>query len=152
MERKAIKKLLAIFILLSTIFSSCIAEVWVVTSVKSDLSSLSKQQCKRLWLDDLEVIDGVRTIIVDQSTNSKVRTEFYKSVANLNQKELRSFRAKKIFSSGEFPPQSERDDVAVIEWILQKENRIGYIDSNAYRPNLKLLYIVKSKKTENDER
>ena len=134
-----------------TITSVCKAEVWVVTSVESDLSHLSMEQCKRLWLGELEAIDGKRVFVVDQFTTAQERTEFYTLVADMNQNKLRSYWAKKIFSSGLFPPDSKPDDATVIEWIKQENNRIGYINSDSYRPDLKVLYVIK-KVTKSDEK
>jgi len=131
------------FLIGFVVSSDSYADIWVVSSSNSNIVSLSKEQCQFIWLGELDAVDGYRVIVADQFTSSKVRTRFYWLVARMDQEELRAHWAKKVFTSGRFPPESVSDDFAVIEWVKKEKNRLGYIDSKSYIDGLKVLYVIK---------
>ena len=143
MNIKKFVSLFSLIIALSLVAPVCIAEIMIVTSKTNPLDKLKPSQCKRLWLGDKDVINGNKMLVIDQFTSSKLRHDFYRLVTKLSQKQLRSYRAKKIFSDGIFPPETRADDSKVIKWILQGDNRIGYIKSTSYIAGLKVLLVIK---------
>ena len=144
-------KLLIIFlIIITSLTSEYKAETWVITSKNSKLAELTEAQCKLLWLGDLDMIAGSRIFVVDQFTAVKVRERFYQNVAGMSKQQLQIYWAKKIFANGSFPPESKPNDEEVIKWVQQEKNRIGYINSESFTSEVKILYMVKDKQDTND--
>lgn len=118
------------------------AEIWIVTQKGSEIKSLNENQSRRLWLGESRAVNGTRVTVVDQFTQTSIRSQFYQKIADMQQADLRKHRAELIFSKGIFPPDSKENDQQVIVWIMQEKNRLGYIDAKHGTPELEVLLKI----------
>lgn len=129
-----------ILVVLSFLPGLLLADILVVAQKQDQIKPLKQSQVRSLWLGQNSIINGKRVKVIDQFTGSETRTQFYIEVANMSQLELKRYWAKRIFSKGTFPPEMKRNDQEVLKWVRADTNRIGYIDSSAYRPDLDILF------------
>ena len=125
--------------MLSLAFSAQ-AEVVVVVSSKSSVTSLTAEQTAKIFLGKVVTFPNERTAFpIDQPEGSTIRDEFYSKVAHKNSSQLTAYWAKIIFTGEGRPPQLISGDVAVRKAIANNPNAIGYIDKSAVNHSVRVV-------------
>ena len=125
--------------MLSLAFSAQ-AEVVVVVSSKSSVTSLTAEQTAKIFLGKVVTFPNERTAFpIDQPEGSAIRDEFYSKVAHKNSSQLTAYWAKIIFTGEGRPPQLIAGDVAVRKAIANNPSAIGYIDKSAVNRSVRVV-------------
>jgi ABC-type phosphate transport system substrate-binding protein len=125
--------------LLSLAFSAK-AEVVVVVSSKSSVTSLTAEQTAKIFLGKVVTFPNDRTAFpIDQPEGSAVRDEFYSKVTHKNASQLTAYWAKIIFTGEGRPPQLIAGDAAVRKAVANNPNAIGYIDKSAVNRSVRVV-------------
>ena len=125
--------------MLSLAFSAQ-AEVVVVVSSKSPVTSLTAEQTAKIFLGKVVTFPNERTAFpIDQPEGSAIRDEFYSKVAHKNSSQLTAYWAKIIFTGEGRPPQLIAGDMAVRKAIANNPNAIGYIDKSAVNHSVRVV-------------
>jgi ABC-type phosphate transport system substrate-binding protein len=125
--------------MLSLAFSAQ-AEVVVVVSSKSSVTSLTAEQTAKIFLGKVVTFPNERTAFpIDQPEGSAIRDEFYSKVAHKNSSQLTAYWAKIIFTGEGRPPQLIAGDVAVRKAIANNPSAIGYIDKSAVNHSVRVV-------------
>ena len=125
--------------LLSLAFSAQ-AEVVVVVSSKSSVTSLTAEQTAKIFLGKVVTFPNERTAFpIDQPEGSAIRDEFYSKVTHKNASQLTAYWAKIIFTGEGRPPQLIAGDVAVRKAVANNPNAIGYIDKSAVNRSVRVV-------------
>lgn len=119
------------------------ADIAVVADRSLPLSKLSRQQVADAYLGKSHHIGTLEIEVVDQLPDSAIRDEFYRKVAGKTQRELKAYRAKRMFRGRGSPPQVVESDEQVKLWLTQHPRGIGYIDSASVDDSLRVLLTVK---------
>jgi ABC-type phosphate transport system substrate-binding protein len=108
------------------------ADLVVIVSVKCSVYSLSAEQVTRIFLgkDDKFPTDQF-AVAVDQQEGSSIRDDFYSKVAHKNSSQISSYWAKLIFTGEGRLPKTVSDDSAVIKYIVNNSNAVGYVDDKS---------------------
>ncbi|MFV1982707.1 MAG: hypothetical protein ACC657_04140 [Thiohalomonadales bacterium] len=138
------KYLILFLMYLSFIFSSdSYADIIIITNENSPINEISETKLKKLWLGKTKKIKSIgRIYIIDLPENNTETRIFYKNIINKKPKQVKAYWAKISFIGKGFPPKVVEDDSAVIKWVLEKNNRIGYINSKSKTKNIKILYTI----------
>jgi ABC-type phosphate transport system substrate-binding protein len=105
------------------------AEVVVVVSANSPVSTLSKNQVADIFLGKLTSLpDGRQIVPIDQSENSAAREEFYFKFADKSPAQIKAFWSKIIFTGRGQPPPEVLNGIEVKKFIARHPDVIGYID------------------------
>jgi ABC-type phosphate transport system substrate-binding protein len=132
-------KFTLLFALLSLAVSAQ-AEVVVVVSSKSSVTSLTAEQTAKIFLGKVVTFPNARTAFpIDQPEGSAIRDEFYSKVAHKNSSQLTAYWAKIIFTGEGRPPQLIAGDVAVRKAVASNPNAIGYIDKSAVNRSVRVV-------------
>lgn len=116
------------------------ADVVVVVSSKSSVSSLTTEQAAKIFLGKVATFPNERSAFpIDQPEGSPIRDEFYSKVAHKNSSQLTAYWAKIIFSGEGRPPKLIAGDVAVRKAVASNPNAIGYIDKNAVNRSVRVV-------------
>lgn len=116
------------------------AEVVVVVSAKSSVTSLTAEQTAKIFLGKVVTFPNERTAFpIDQPEGSAIRDEFYSKVAHKNSSQLTAYWAKIIFTGEGRPPQLISGDVAVRKAIANNPNAIGYIDKSTVNHSVRVV-------------
>ena len=125
--------------LLSLAFSAQ-AEVVVVVSSKSSVTSLTAEQTAKIFLGKVVTFPNERTAFpIDQPEGSAIRDEFYSKVTHKNASQLTAYWAKIIFTGEGRPPQLIAGDAAVRKAVAGNPNAIGYIDKSAVNRSVRVV-------------
>jgi ABC-type phosphate transport system substrate-binding protein len=119
----------AAWLALSISGSSAMAEVVVVVSTQSAVTSLSKSQVADIFLGKTRRFpNGAVAAPIDQAEGSATRDEFYMNVAARSPAQVKSHWSKIIFTGRGQPPPAVSNDGEVKKRIAANPAAIGYID------------------------
>ncbi len=120
--------------------ASAAAEVVVVVSAKSHVTSLTREQTAKIFLGKASNFpnDG-NAVPIDQAEGSKIRDEFYTKVTNKSSSQLTAYWAKVIFTGGGQPPTLLEGNDAVRSAVANNPNAIGYIDKSAVDSSVRVI-------------
>lgn len=128
-------------LLVATLFvASAYADVVVVVSAKSSITSLTAEQTARIFLGKADTFpNDDNAFPIDQAEGSAIRDEFYSKVVHKNSSQLTAYWAKVIFTGDDRPPKLLEGNVAVRKALANNPNAIGYIDKNAVDSSVRVV-------------
>ena len=97
------RKIIAMLLLSLPLMAS--AELVVVTSQDSGVSSLSQAEVRQYFLGENRSLDGQRVQLLDLPNGHPVRERFYQEVAGRSLDQIRSHWARQVFTGGGQPPR-----------------------------------------------
>ncbi len=125
----------ALLLLVFTLVAN--AEVVIIVSAKSSVTTLTAEQTTRIFLGKDDNFPNEQTAIpVDQQEGAAIRDEFYAKVAHKNSSQISSYWAKLIFTGEGRLPKTFPDDISVMKFIVSNPNAVGYIDDKSLTKNL----------------
>lgn len=131
---------LPLLLAMSAVTASAHAEVVVIVSAKSSITSLTPEQTARIFLGKVNNFpDDGDAIPIDQAEGSAIRDEFYSKVVRKNSSQLAAYWAKIIFTGDGRPPQILESNVAVRKAVASNQNAIGYIDKSAVNKSVRVI-------------
>jgi ABC-type phosphate transport system substrate-binding protein len=129
-----------LLLVVSAFVASAYADVVVVVSAKSSVTSLTAEQTAKIFLGKVGTFPNERNAFpIDQPEGSAIRDEFYSKVAHKNSSQLAAYWAKIIFSGDGRPPKLIAGDAAVRKAIANNPNAIGYIDKSAVNRSVRVV-------------
>lgn len=131
---------LSLFLAASMSAANASADVVVVVSARSAVTSLTAEQITRIFLGKTDVFpSGGHAIPVDQAEGSAIRDEFYSKVLNKSPSQVSAYWTKIIFTGDGQPPKLLGNNVAIKKAIADNTNAIGYIDKNAVDSSVRVI-------------
>lgn len=135
------------YILACALWASCVlattcafAEVVVVVSAKSKISSLTVSQVAQIFLGKTSKFpDGKDAIPLDQLEGSDIRNEFYAKVTGKDPAQINAYWSKIIFTGDGQPPKVVTGNDSVKKAVIKNLNTIGYIDRSAVDKKVKVI-------------
>jgi ABC-type phosphate transport system substrate-binding protein len=116
------------------------ADVVVVVSAKSAVSTLSKDQVMDIFLGKTTRFpDGAPAVPIDQMEGSAARDEFYATFANKSPAQVKAHWAKILFTGRGQPPKSVSNSVEVRKLIAANPRAISYIERSDLDSTVKVL-------------
>jgi ABC-type phosphate transport system substrate-binding protein len=131
---------LPLLLAMSTVTARAHADVVVIVSAKSPITSLTAEQTARIFLGKVSNFpDDGDVVPIDQAEGSAIRDEFYSKVVHKNSSQLSAYWAKVIFTGDGHPPEKLESNVAVRKAVANNPNAIGYIDKNAVNRSVRVI-------------
>ena len=131
---------LPLLLAMSTFTSGAHAEVVVIVSAKSPVTSLTAEQTARIFLGKTNSFpDDSDAVPIDQAEGSAIRDEFYSKVVHKNSSQLSAYWAKVIFTGDGRPPEKLESNVAVRKAVAKNPKVIGYIDKSAVDKSVRVI-------------
>ena len=125
---------------MSAVTASAHADVVVIVSAKSPVTSLTAEQTARIFLGKANSFpDDGDAVPIDQAEGSAIRDEFYSKVVHKNSSQLSAYWAKVIFTGDGRPPEKLESNVAVRKAVAKNPNAIGYIDKSAVNKSVRVI-------------
>ncbi len=81
--------------------------------------------------------------MVEQAQGSPARDVFIGKVLRKNERKLKAYWSKQVFSGKAGPPRQLGDDAAVKAFVASNNSAIGYIDSSQIDDSVKPVLTVK---------
>jgi len=120
-----------------------LAEVVVIAGKSFPLAELTVDKARDIFLGKIDALSGgIRLRPQDLPRKNHMRDEFYTKVVGKNEKQLRAYWRKAVFSERATPPTELENEAAVKEWVSSKSGAIGYVDRSAVDGSVKVLLRV----------
>ncbi|TDI43631.1 MAG: phosphate ABC transporter substrate-binding protein [Acidobacteria bacterium] len=104
----------------------------VIVNQANNVESLSKAEVSRLFLKKtLRWEAGGRVEPIDQSAASSVRVSFSSEVHGRSVDAVRAYWRKLLFKGKIAPPPTRATDSAILDFVANKANAIGYVSGDA---------------------
>jgi len=117
------------------------ADVVVVVSAKSPVSTLSKAEVEDIFLGKaIRFPDGVLAVVIDQAEGSAVRDEFYDRVFGKSAAQIKAYWSKIIFTGRGQPPPSVSSTTELMKRISADPAAIGYIERSMLNDSVKEVF------------
>jgi ABC-type phosphate transport system substrate-binding protein len=121
---------------------SLFAEVLVVTSAKSSLTTLSKNQVRDVFLGRLISLPDGRVTPIDQPESNPLRDEFYMKVTNKSAYQAKQHWAILHFTGLGIPPREGADSGDVKKILNSTPGAIGYIERSELDSSVKVILVA----------
>lgn len=132
--------LAALTLLLCAVASALTADVVVVVSAKSPLTSLNADQVADIFLGKVSRFpDGKQAVAIDQSEDSATRERFYSLFTGKSMAQVKSHWSKIIFTGRGQPPRQASNSVEAKKWVSENPNAIGYIESHLVDSSVRIV-------------
>ncbi len=144
---RCIKRYLFIVVFLLPIDSQVLAaESYAVFSFNSEFSPLTINKARKLYRGKTQLLQGQRIELSDWPATSAERAEFYRYLLNKNLAQMNAHWASLSFSGKARPPKviANPSIDALITWMQEKPNRIGYAPASSVPGNARILCVVSS--------
>lgn len=127
---------------LSLFSGSLSAAVAVIVNPSNSLDSITPGQLERIYLRKSKHFNnGLPALPVDQKAGP-VRTQFYQMVVNRNERQLKYYWSRMMFSGNARPPAKLVNDRAVVAFVAGNENAVGYISESAVSADVKVILMI----------
>jgi len=121
------------------------ATIYVVANTAAKTIDVTNDQLKQLFLDESTiVVNGVKLRPIDAPSNSEVRREFYKIVAQRSATQMKSYWARMVFTGKGIPPQTSTSEAEVEKVIATDGQKIGYLSRKPSDPNVQIVKILEN--------
>lgn len=108
---------------------SAYADVVVVVSAKSALTSLTAEQVTKIFLGKTNTFpSGENAVPIDHIEGSPIRNEFYARIVHKTPSQISSYWTKIIYTGDGYPPRQVDSDAVIRKVVANNPNAIGYID------------------------
>lgn len=123
--------------------STVAGEISIVASAKSAAETMTKEQAAQVLLGKASAFsDGKKTILLDLPENSPTRSELLSKVTGKDQAQIKAHWSRIIFTGKGQAPKELPDANAVKKALADNPNAVGYIESNAVDPSVKVLFKI----------
>ncbi|WP_457644700.1 hypothetical protein [Persephonella sp.] len=125
-------------------FSSFSADIAVVTNKALSVSSISKEDLKKIYLKIKIFLKGQKVIPVNLPPNSPLRKVFQEKILEMDSEQLNLYWNEMYFHGIE-PPLVLSSEKAVIRFVKKVKGAIGYVRLENVDKDLKIIYIIRER-------
>ena len=120
------------------------AQLVVIVSAKSSVSSLSENEVADIYLGRTSRLPGGAAIVpVDLADDAANRAKFYRIVCGKSPAQLRAYWSKLVFTGSGQPPREVADTDAMKKLVASRTSAIGYIDSSQLDASVKAVLTLR---------
>lgn len=129
-------------------FQATAEQDYAIFSLDTGFDELSVAKARQLYRGKTKRLQGKRFELSDWPDNSSQRSDFYRYLLNKNLAQMNAHWASLSFSGKARPPKviNSPDVTALLKWMDEKPNRIGYAPLNSLPDNANILFILNSEK------
>lgn len=121
---------------------AAMADVVVVVSAKSSVTTLSKNQIVDIFLGKTSRFpNGSVAVPIDQEEGIAAREQFYSEFASKSAAQLKAHWSKIIFTGRGQPPREASSVIELKKLIVTNANSIGYIDRDLVDDSVRIVLL-----------
>jgi hypothetical protein len=120
-----------------------LADLVVVTSQQSNVTSLTENEVRQLFSGQLRSINGQRIQPLDLPAHDRNREDFYRKLMGRTPDQMRAYWTRLIFTGQGQPPREVSGTGELITLISGGGEFIGYLPASEAGDNLRILYRLK---------
>lgn len=108
------------------------ADMVVITSAKSSVKTLSKDDVAALYLGKTSSLPGGGNAkLYDLVDANPGHEKFYQAATGKSASQVKSIWSRLVFSGRALPPKELPNDAAVVKAVAADPGAVGYVDANA---------------------
>jgi len=134
-------KFLTLFILMSVAVASGAGDFAVVVNKSSALSSVSGTDLKRIYTGKMNDIGGKKVTPANLSLDNPAAASFIPTVVGMSIADYRSFWLAEQVRGGSSAPVVQKSSEAMIRFLMENADAIGYIEPDKVTADLKVLTV-----------
>jgi ABC-type phosphate transport system substrate-binding protein len=117
------------------------AELVLVVHKNNPTSILTRSQVIDLYMGKYVAFpDGSKAVPVDIEDDLDTRTKFYAALVGMPLARVNAYWSKVKFSGRARPPTQQKDEKAVLAFVVGTENAIAYVHESSVTADLKVVY------------
>lgn len=128
---------IAAFLTLAPLLSK--AEIVIVSSTASTLTSATKEDLERLYLGKSKSLAGTSVNPINQTGDTDASSEFNKLLLNRSSSQVKAYWSKLVFTGKGMAPKEVNSNQQMIEALKADPEAVGYIDASAATGDVKVL-------------
>lgn len=115
-------------------------DIAVVVGKDAVVDSVTTEDLRRLFKGQKNTVNGTRVALLDMPEGSVLRDRFYLKLLNKHAAQMRTYRARMIFTGRASPPRTV-SGLQEMKVLLHSGNQlyIGYMDSHQVTSDLRVL-------------
>lgn len=114
----------------------------VVVSKDSSINNISKKELSKIFLGKTKRLPNGEKSIPIENVNKEDQEKFYKLICNKNEKQLKKYWIKMIFTGRGQPPKKIKSINDLISFLKNNKNSISYIPSKYTTSDLKIIMRI----------
>jgi hypothetical protein len=118
------------------------AELVVVTSHQSSITTLSENEVRQLFSGQLRAIAGQRVQPLDLPGSDRHREDFYRKLMGRSPDQMRAYWTRLIFTGQGHPPREVASTQELTTLVSGSREFIGYLPASAVTENVRVLYRI----------
>jgi ABC-type phosphate transport system substrate-binding protein len=130
----------AVLLVLAAIPGPADAQVAVIVHRSSAVSTISKEELRRLYLGEQDALPGGKRIVLVEE--QQVRPTFYARVVGMSPDRVKRHWLGKVFSGDrEAPPRGFASSPEVVRFVAQTPDAIAFVDAAMVDTTVKVLPV-----------
>jgi len=117
------------------------ADVVVIVSSKTPVSSLTKDQASDIFLGKVATFpDGSQAVTIEQPDGTAIHDEFHSKVTGKNSAQLKSHWSRVVFTGKGSQPKEVPTSADVKKLVGANPNMIGYVEKSLVDSSVKVVF------------
>ena len=117
------------------------SELVLVVNKDNPTATLSRSQVIDLYMGKYVAFpDGAKAVPVDIEDDIETRTKFYDSLVGMPLARVNAYWSKVKFSGRARPPTQQKDEQAILNFVMETENAIAYVHESSVTGDVKVVY------------
>lgn len=117
------------------------SELVLVVHKNNPTTTLSRSQVIDLYMGKYVAFpDGSKAVPVDIEDDLETREKFYNSLIGMPLARVNAYWSKVKFSGRARPPTQQKDEKAILDFVMETENAIAYVHESNITGNVKVVY------------
>lgn len=114
----------------------------VIVSKDSNIQDITKKELSKIFLAKTKRLPSGDKSLVVESTNKEFQAKFYKTICNKNDKQLRKYWTKMIFTGRGQPPKKIKSIPELISFVKNNKNAISYIPFKDINSDIRVIMEI----------
>jgi ABC-type phosphate transport system substrate-binding protein len=129
----------ALLMSLVMIGNASAASIVVIVHPDSPLKEASQDEIKKLFLAKSSKIQGVGLKPVAQNSSQSIRVVFDEDILGKSPSRAKAYWSRLVFTAAGMPPPELDTNAAVVKWVSENPEAIGYVEASTMDSSVKAL-------------
>ncbi|HEY6925041.1 MAG TPA: hypothetical protein VI653_16320 [Steroidobacteraceae bacterium] len=114
------------------------ADVAVIVSAKSNAQTMTSEEISEIYLGKTAAMKPI-----ENTSSAQIRTQFYSKVTGRDEAQVKALWARLTFTGKATAPKALPSDADVVKAVAADPKAIGYVNTTAVDPSVKVVFTVK---------
>jgi hypothetical protein len=127
---------------------SAVADYYIVVEKNNPQKSLTQKEAVDWFMGRRPSLsNGEFALLLDLPRDNATRADFYQALTGLSAAQVNSYWARLTFSGRITPPQTFKNEAAMIKALTRNPNAVGWLSTQPTDQRLRTLLVIKKNKS-----